>query len=418
MRSCGWIVFAFGAAALMIFLAAPRIIARRRDSEYRRYEDASRSAIVAEFPLPSVAGGLTSPLERALADLANAEHREAVLAQNEYQSALARSAACLLLASCALALTCASLDKLHSITVMRSLMSVECLHSIHLGLAGIDAISIALLIILYWHAHRASRRWIALRIRAELLRQFRFLMVVFPQAVGQDGARDITSRFSEEADRIDKRVLSGPFATMELRIHEFWQERRSAIEKGRQSDARRSATALLSYLAKRPRRQLGWFTDSMERLKDAARRRKNRLEKLYYVVCALAVVKLLLELVPGSVYGNGDVLILSLPGLHAALSALILPVLLILTAWSAVETVYYLNQNARSLLHRYKFQTEKIRGWLRSFNAAMPFEQLAANVVDTENVTSAMILTFEESLIEELIEWVHVSSHDVIEIAP
>jgi hypothetical protein len=88
-------------------------------------------------------------------------------------------------------------------------------------------------------------------------------------------------------------------------------------------------------------------------------------------------------------------------------------VLLTMTILSTAATALYLSRNDRSLFHRYSTQERRIRGWLAEFvkcfqPGAMRPEEIVA--VQRE------LLKFEDLMIDEMIDWVHISSHDTFEL--
>jgi hypothetical protein len=168
------------------------------------------------------------------------------------------------------------------------------------------------------------------------------------------------------------------------------------------TEADLTADAVLVYLERRVRRQLGWFTDSKARLEHTAERRKGVLLVLYVLTVAIALFKHVSFL-----YGQHW---------HAYL----LPLLLVVTGLSAAMTAYYINQNSRSLIHRYNAQQRFITAWLRTFNQSWKFADLPSLTMDTaaKNAMRVQILRFEDMMIEELIDWTHITSHDAIELAP
>ena len=98
----------------------------------------------------------------------------------------------------------------------------------------------------------------------------------------------------------------------------------------------------------------------------------------------------------------------------------LVPLLLIVTGMSATMTAYYINQNSRSLIHRYNTQERFIAAWLVAFNERWKFGSLPSLPIDSvaKNAIRDQILNFENMMIEELIDWVHITSHDAIELAP
>ena len=152
---------------------------------------------------------------------------------------------------------------------------------------------------------------------------------------------------------------------------------------------------------KRARRQLGWFNDSKARLEHSAERRNIVLLSLYCITAGLAVLKHVLFLNSGHPH------------------AFLLPPLLIVTGMSAAMTAYYINQNSRSLIHRYNTQQRNISSWLVTFNDRWSFANLPLLNIDpaAKNDMRIQILRFEDLMVEELIDWIHITSYDAIELA-
>lgn len=123
---------------------------------------------------------------------------------------------------------------------------------------------------------------------------------------------------------------------------------------------------------------------------------------LYGIAAAFAVVKLVWFLASGQ----------SL--------AWLVRFLLIMTGISGAMTAYYINQNARSLIHRYNTQQRRIAEWLKNFKKSWNFAKPPSEDLDAEAKREIRdrILQFEDLMIEEAIDWVHITSQDVIELAP
>jgi hypothetical protein len=98
----------------------------------------------------------------------------------------------------------------------------------------------------------------------------------------------------------------------------------------------------------------------------------------------------------------------------------LLPAMLIVTGISGAMTAYYFNQNARSLIHRYNTQQRFITRWLTQFKETWNFADLRGTPLlgAEQSDIRAQVLEFEDLMIEELIDWVHISSRDAIELAP
>jgi hypothetical protein len=103
---------------------------------------------------------------------------------------------------------------------------------------------------------------------------------------------------------------------------------------------------------------------------------------------------------------------------NSELSACLRPPLLIAAGMSAAMTAYYINQNSRSLIHRYNTQKRMAARWLTAFGNRWNFATLPTAIINpsTKDIR-AQILLFEELMIEEVIDWVNITSHDAIELA-
>lgn len=366
-------------------------IIRRHD--YLLFEDQSAPSLARQFPLPNVDPSVAEQRRKFLSPFLNKAHKAANAAQTTYYNAVVRSAGCLVLAFFALAI---GTLRPEDWPVWLDWPSVELL------LNWVDVIAILFVLILFHYGRMASQPWLADRAGTELLRQYQFLSAVFPSALSPEPADDLKTQFDNEANVIAARVQDGPITDIMARIERFWSTRKAAIECSALTEGDLTADALLVYLQRRALRQLGWITDSKARLDHIAERRNIVLLSLYCITAGLALFKHALF-----IYGG-----------HS--QAFLLPPLLIVTGISAAMTAYYINQNSRSLIHRYNTQRRFITGWLVAFNDRWNFASLPSLTIDAagKNEIRAQILRFEDLLIVELIDWNHITNHDTIELAP
>jgi hypothetical protein len=363
-----------------------------RGRDYRRFEDVSKERLARQFPLSTVNPSIAEERRKSLSPLLNKAHKAANLAQTRYYNAVVRSAGCLVLAFLALAFGTLRPDDFP-----------PWLHWPRVELVSnwVEVIAVLVVLILFLYGRMASRPWIVSRTGTELLRQHQFLGVLFPSAFLPAPSDDPKTQFCIEADLIAARVQEGSIADLITRIERFWLMRKTSIENCTLTEAVLTADALLVYLQKRVRRQLGWFSDSKTRLEHSAERRNIMLLSLYCITAGLAVLKHILFLNSGHSH------------------AFLLPPLLIVTGMSAAMTAYYVNQNSRSLIHRYNTQQRYITSWLVTFNGRWTLANLPSLIIDPEakNHMRAHILQFEDLMIEELIDWIHITTNDSIELA-
>jgi hypothetical protein len=362
---------------------------RRRD--FRHFEDKSKQSIARQFPIPA---NETSPAEerrKALSPCVDALHKKANDAQTVYHNAVVRSAGCLAVGFIAMVLGSFSHEDW-----IRATSHYEVIEEV---LNWIDAIAVISVLLLYLFARSASPRWIEARAVAELMRQYQFLEALIP---GQETAGDVKARFYHESSAVRERMAAGSISAIISRIEAIWSERKASLEKRTLTDQDLLADALLLYLQRRARRQLGWFADSQARLEHIAERLNWVLLALYCLAALLAVIKLALILS----YGHSPPYLLRL--------------LLVATGMSGAMTAYYINQNARSLVHRYHTQQRRIISWLNVFNERWHFASLSSQALcnAAKSEIRASILQFEALMIEELADWVHITSSDAIELAP
>jgi hypothetical protein len=397
MTTCSMIITPLVALAITFFAMQVAAVAtgvlRRRD--YRHFEDKSRDFLLANYAFPEIAPSSAEERRKSLSPFVDKAHRAANATQTAYHNAVVRSAGCLALAFLALAA-----GTLHP--QAWPLMATSSAIPPELLLSWLDTISLFFVLILYIYGRKVCYPWIASRTGAELLRQYQMLYVIFPSALSGSGTKDVNREIEIEADLISARVQKDSISNIGVRVEQFWLARRRSIENNTLQEADVTAAGLLVYLTKRARRQLGWFMDSNGRLEHIAERRKIVLLFLYCIAIGLAVFKHAMFLH------------------HEHVPAFLEALLLLVTGMSAAMTAYYINQNSRSLIHRYNAQKRYIIAWLRTFNDRWKVADLPEHIIDptSKNDIRALILQFEDMMIEELIDWIQITNHDAIELAP
>jgi hypothetical protein len=382
------------AITFAVMQSAVFVIGRIRARDYRRFESNSEQRLVERFPIPTAEASPAEVRRTSISLLLDKVHRIANLAQTTYYNAVVRSASCLVLAFVALAFGTLRTDDWPSWA-----------NWLPVVLSWVDVIAILFVLALFYQGRRASQPWIAARANTEFLRQYQFVNIVFPSASSSQPAADPKTQFDVEVDRVSAALRYDPITDIATQIERFWNTRRMSFKSHALTDADLTADAVLVYLRRRVRRQLGWFMDSAARLEHIAHRRNVVLLWLYVIMAALAVGKHILFLYDwqGHTY--------------------LMPILLIVTGMSAAMTAYYINQNSRSLIHRYNTQQRFITNWLLHFNETYKLSDLSLLPLDTldtaaKNNIRTQILLFEDMMIEELIDWAHITRHDLIELAP
>lgn len=381
-------------AGLILFAAmefAIRLVAYLRGRDYARNEDKASKDIRTKLALPPYT---SEPWPSAIEPTTRRfkiAHQSAVDEQGKYHGAVVRSAACLALTFLAMAIAQTWLHENHVVLVI---------------LAWIEVFALVT-VLMNWRAGRLfNRTWVARRIDAELLRQDQFIGLLMPDTLAGKAVDDAEASRMAIGQRDGLGVVDA--------INAYWAKRRQAIEAAPISTGDVTGGALLRYLQTRPARQLGWFSDSIARLEHNAHAREQRLRILFSLALTLAVIKLGLVLAQGGGEHHAS------SGVAALLAPFVAPALMIVTGWSAVEAVYYLNQNARSLIHRYRSQITRMGHWFERAKTELPLDKLPDVDLDpsTKNKARTLALEFEDLMVEELIDWIHIAKRDTIEIAP
>jgi hypothetical protein len=384
-----WAPFLAAGLVCFITLAGARFFLWLRSREYVR-ERINRAAREAASNGDGMPGDLPSHLLN-LAHLLEDDHRAAVVAQNTYARALLRTYICLLIAFTAVAL---------AVTVCRRSEMARFV------LVWVDVFALAWVPLHFRAGEKANRNWLSLRVRAELLRQYEFLYVLFPLPSSGGG---ITRAYDDEARRIEREVVR-PIPGSELadRLLTFWKKKRSVLRGQALPETTLLTEKLEFYIRFRARRQLRWFATVKERLLGGERRRRRVLRTMYGTTIAFAGTKLALHFCNCAPEWVTDV---------AAFA------LLTTTGFAGAMTGIYFSQNRRSLIHRYHAQERRISIWLDEVEAAYPNPNLAGNSAQAPDSTSTArlrdgFLAFEDLMVEELVDWLHISEHDAIELGP
>jgi len=377
-------LFAFAAvvAATQIAVVLAGIL---RTRDYRRFEDGSAKEIEREFPLPDCASSRADERRGCFQPLIRDRQQTANRAQTAYHDAIVRSAACLAIGFAATA---------GGLLGPVSWPGVFSFQAWQAFLIWADTFALFAVLLLFLHATRLYRPWIISRAETELVRQYQFLSVVYPDLFPVTGSPGDYSGLLAQREAKDRHL-----GRLVERIEQSWHERKTRIAQPAPAHPRLDRDAMILYLGKRVRRQFAWFTDSIARLEHIAVRRKNLLVFLYYVTAALVVAQLIWFEEGSSV-------------------SCVTPILLFITGLSAAMTAYYMNQNMRSIVHRYKAQQRDIRRWLRDLVLRLDGDRAPHFLDDPAiiNLVCTHVAAFEELMIYELIDWISITGHDVIEL--
>ena len=381
------------AAFALVFLfdqicVRTREMARARQYAVQRQRRREiRGCLQRTFKLPPYT---TQHRAQGLLDLLEAVQDRSIVAQDGYQRGIVRSAACLGLAFAAVAI---------SVTIVHDIPRIKFM------LAWVDLVALGFVLFHFRMARCALFLWIKTRASTELLRQYVFLSLLFPSTPGARAHLDLTSAFEIEQTEMAHAIIGGEERDLATAIGGLWSERRSSIANAKSIDEDLSPNILRLYVDRRCLRQLAWFRSSGQRLQTTQNDRTRVLTFLYGLSILFALSKVVLLWPLG--HSNPEVL----ESLALAL--------LLATGGAAAMSVLYFSQGNRSLIHRYNAQARDIEQWLGAFMRSYK-EALALDISQARPKTELRdaILTFEDLMVKELIDWVRISQHDSIELGP
>jgi hypothetical protein len=379
-------ICAAGAITAAVTQLAVELARAVRRHDYLHFEKSSLKALVERYVVSQADSGPAEIRRESMSADLDACLSAANAAQTRYYNAVVRSAACLLLAFVALATEKSGLPAGAAGDgalpgLVRTTMTM------------LDPVALVAMFGLFRYGRSRVAPWIRLRTVAEFLRQYQYMLVLFPKLAADD--EDPRLQFAAERHAIEERVVSGPIKSLPDRVDAYWAERKSNVLAIAGDDIDISSDVVKVYVEKRVVRQLSWFIDSRLRLDRIGHRNRSILVALYILTTFIAFLKVFFY------------------------PAILVPCLLILTGLSGAMTAYYFNQNVRSLMHRYFTQERGIRKLLDLFgNDGGLADRGSAGVTSEEkNSFRRTVIDFEGMMIDELHDWIAITNHDVMELS-
>jgi hypothetical protein len=409
-------------AALTTALVVSRIGARAwelyRKIAYARHER-NEDEIARKLPTDAFfqnrLGRHAEEIRKGATNLLKAYHSDAIRAQNKNHSAISSAVASVSLGFLGLSLGMtigAEIDWLVRFC------------------ATLDVCCFVLAVVSFWRAIYYNRLWVTTRAQNEFLRQW----CTVDNVLMSESSPDVTTRFERFAARVKTEInhpsLNSPnpgrdFLIMCIRailatkktsgstepdlsqaVILFWRSRRAEIMNLLSTEIVDNARLVTHYL-KRPLTQAEWFSESRKRLEGYSSHRAMLLLWAFGITLLLALLKCLLvfHVFP-----------------HSWLEAkpYVTLAILVLIGISSMLTALYVNQNTRSLTHRYGAQERKIDDWLSKYN----FSLTKLSREDIRDAPSPLpsplvdqILSFEDLMIDELLDWIAISEEDIMELS-
>jgi hypothetical protein len=254
----------------------------------------------------------------------------------------------------------------------------------------------------WWRSKIVNQVWILARIHSELMRQWLQMVFAFgwseqQVAASYDSAsRRIETEILTPKSRLKQRLGLGLTSEdLEPRLEAYWASlsREMMLQQPPQPPAD-WRERIAAYLHNRAAGQLRWVRMRSRQFEAAGKRRAAITTGLFVFTFLLAATNILL--IEFTSAGS------------APYSNILNLLLLIATAVSAALTYWYISRNERSIGYRYATQRRQIAGWLRNLSAALAQRQAAPAYDD--------VLALEALMVSELIDWAHVTSHDIISL--
>jgi len=279
--------------------------------------------------------------------------------------------------------------------------------------AMIDMVAIVFVLLYWWRSKVANQRWVSIRIQAELMRQWRKIKRLelsdseriksFDSAVAA-----IITDVLQPQSKFKKWLGLGPTSEeLEKRIDDYWGDLRTNIQKAAEKKAPNEWLIRASrYVNDRPKKQLAWFDMRQKQLVGAGKSRGTKMIFLYVISLFFAFGNLIVAHnlitafgLPSSIISWTDIWLTS---------DVLALCLLATTAISAAMTYWFISRNERSLKHRYKTQKRMIEKSILKMELAIKRNDVGE--------LCEQILEFEDLMIDEMVDWVHITSHDVAEL--
>jgi hypothetical protein len=281
-----------------------------------------------------------------------------------------------------------------------------------------DLIATLYALFFFFGARIANEGFVITRSFVETLRAWTHLAIVFPLERGIDVISAYQARKKEVAARYweKKGVLPPKDAATDAsrrpdkretliyrRVEECWTEIHGECRAvGLRSPP--SSAQIGFYLKTRPLEQLAFFIMAQGRIYAGQRSREWLMTVLYIASVVLAVLKALTVFqaeLPTAVAAHVELLsVAPVDWLSTAL--------LVVMVLSAAATNAYVSRNERSLLHSYHAQERRIKKWFEDFAAAAG--------TGGGRYAPATMLAFEDIMLNDLLDFIHITSRDVIEV--
>lgn len=436
-------------AAVLVALIVPWGIGQfwqaLRSLGFKRWDKKSFATKADEFGSALLSVELSADAELARqrgSDLRADLQKQAQRAQDEYQKSVARGVGAIVTAFIVLAASVVWGSNNSDLVLFSAVLDLACF---------------SFSVVAFWSAAHWNRIWLMRRAKNELLRQWCVIdNLLSPDAQTES---EVDSEYATFRARVEDAlgkeerailrtiwsIVTAPFASKSRKQHgradlsskvlDFWRMRRGelfALTAARNVSVGR----LAMHFKKRPKAQGQWFPRAHARLSEHGSWRGWLLFWIFMVTTVLAAVKtaLLFDLFPHD---------------WASIKPILTFSMLVMIGISAAISALYLNQNNRSLTHRYSAQIRQIDAWLELYRPVLGAaerllqeanreavkrlsepegsdqnpsarEGAALALVPTEmwSATLPLILQFEDLMIEELLDFISISEHDVLEISP
>jgi hypothetical protein len=266
----------------------------------------------------------------------------------------------------------------------------------HTFAAFIDLAALLAVLLLFQASGRTRSAWLRWRIVTELIRHWSLV-----RGLTKAASPPVTEGFSTRAEDARAGLPDGdsglPAAAARQGSLSLEMLCRDLSEAPSFEGSR-----IRLYVNRRVGGQSEWFARSARRMARQERQRRNLMIGLFFI-CVLAAFA---EAVAALAETEG-------PGKWAALGVLIA------IGLAGASTSAYVAQNSRSLKHRYETQLRLIQHWVDQHRGLMEAVSKTSRVAGAQKRSVVMaIVSFEQMMLDELVDWLSISIDDAMELAP
>jgi hypothetical protein len=386
MQSSWWLILAGVATAVLAGFVAMAVATALRRIRYTKAKVAPvRVSFLDRYPAPPISRTDEEKARDAtLYELTQKEHTRAKKLQDASIANLAGASVMLCVAFIGAAVSSSVLA--HN-------------EWFHLYSSALDVAALLMVPVLFRRYGKAHKEWTQRRSVTEFLRQWALTDSILLAPT------DLTKDYSEFASRVSAKLKGNADELMEA-VSQLGKARLDQMDQALRGLSVLPVERWCFYLVRRPYRQAHWFATSLKRIDHQHHRRHTMMFVLFLSATLAALIKL------GFLFA----------GVHEEVEAVThwaTLAMLVSIGFAAASTSVLAGQNLRSVKHRYAAQLRAIEAWFATHARAIGLAQQAGPIASADlGSIAAAVVDFERMAIVEHIDWLAVTSEDVMELAP